>query len=313
MRNRSLEIRYLGVAVLLVVEIIVFACLRSNFLSSANIDTLLSSTSILAVVSLGLTFVMIAGQFDLSVGSTLALSGFIFAGLYNGLHIAAPISCVLTIGAGAMIGGLINGMLVGRVGVSFLAVTLGMLTAEAGLVDLISNGQTKQITSSFMDGLAFNDVAGVPVVVVVVVVVYLVAAYFLRYSYFGRDVYAIGGNAQAARVSGVKVLRTVVLVFALAGAGAAFGGVLQVAQIGAASPGVGTTIIYDATATVLLGGASLTGGLGSIAGTAIGVLFLGVLQNGLTLTGLPSYWQQIASGVIVIGSVIANRHTARET
>jgi ribose transport system permease protein len=307
--SRSAEVRYLGVAGVLVLMCVVFALLRGDFLSHANIVNLLSSTSILALVSLGLTFVMIAGQFDLSVGATLALCGFILAGLYNGLHLGAPLSIVLTILAGAVIGGGITGLLVGRLKMSFLVVTLGMLVLQQGLVQLVSTGQTKEVTSSFMDGLAFNTVAGVPVLVIVVVLAYALASYFLKYAFFGRDVYAVGGNAVAAQLAGINVVRTLVLVFAIAGAGAAFAGVVQVSRIGAASPAVGGTIVFDATAAVLLGGAALSGGVGSMGGTAIGVLFLGVLQNGLTLTGLPGYWQQIATGVIVIGSVLVNQRT----
>jgi ribose/xylose/arabinose/galactoside ABC-type transport system permease subunit len=309
---RSANLHYLGVLAVLVVMCVVFALLRDNFLSHSNIVNLLSSTSILACVSLGLTFVLIAGQFDLSVGATLALCGLVFAALYNDAGLPAPVCVVLTVAVGALIGGLINGMLVGRLGMSFLVVTLGMLVLEQGVVQMVSGGQTKSITSSFMDGLAFNTVAGIPVIVVIVVVAYLVAAYFLRWSFFGRDVYAVGGNPLAAKLSGVNVVRTIVLVFAIAGAAAAFGGVVQVARIGAASPAVGGTIMFDATAAVLLGGAALTGGVGSIGGTAIGVLFLGVLQNGLTLTGLPSYWQQIVTGAIVVGSVLVNQRASRK-
>lgn len=304
--QRSAEIRYLGVIVVLVVMCIVFALLRSSFLSSANVVNLLSSTSILAFVSLGLTFLLIAGQFDLSVGAILAFSGFVFYGAYENLGIPALPAIVITILAGAAIGGLVNGTLVGRLKMSFLAATLGMLVLLDGLVELVSDGQTRSFTSPLMDGLAFNSIAGVPIVVVLAVVAYLVAWYVLRWSFFGRDVYATGGNPLAARLAGINVVRTIVSVFAIAGAAAAAGGVVQAARIGAASPAVGGTIIFDATAAVLLGGASLTGGVGSVLGTGIGVLFLGVLQNGLTLTGLPSYWQQIVTGIIVIGSVLVN-------
>lgn len=300
------EIRYLGVVVVLIAMCVVFSLLRSSFLSYSNIVNLLSSTSILALVALGLTFVMIAGQFDLSLGATLALSGFVFYGAYEDLGIPALPAIIITIIVGALIGGLVNGTLVGRLKMSFLVATLGMLVLENGLVELVSDGQTHSFTSALMDGLAFNTIARVPVVVVLVVVAYLVAWYVLRWSYFGRDIYATGGNPLAAQLSGINVVRTIVLVFAIAGAAAAAGGVVQAARIGAASPAVGGTIIFDATAAVLLGGAALSGGVGSVFGTTMGVLFLGVLQNGLTLTGLPSYWQQIVTGVIVIGSVLVN-------
>jgi ribose transport system permease protein len=309
--KNTTEIRYLGVIVVLIAMCVVFSLLRSSFLSYANIVNLLSSTSILALVALGLTFVMIAGQFDLSLGATLALSGFVFYGAYENLGIPALPAVIVTIIVGAMIGGLINGTLVGRLKMSFLVATLGMLVLEDGLVELVSDGQTHSFTSSLMDGLAFNTVARVPVVVILVVVAYLVAWYVLRWSFFGRDIYATGGNPLAAQLSGINVVRTIILVFAIAGAAAAGGGVVQAARIGAASPAVGGTIIFDATAAVLLGGAALTGGVGSVFGTTIGVLFLGVLQNGLTLTGLPSYWQQIVTGVIVIGSVLVNMQAGK--
>lgn len=308
--GRLREVRYLGVAALLVVMIVAFEIVRSDFLSSANVVNLLGSTSILGLVSLGLTFVMIAGQFDLSVGATLSVCGFVFAGLYSGLGIPALPSALLTIAAGAAIGAGVSGVLVGRFNMSFLVVTLGMLVFEDGIVEWVSGGSSKEITSQFMNALAFNSVAGVPVVVIVVVVAFLFADYFLRHSFFGRDVYAVGGNPLAAELSGVSVVRTLILVFAIAGAGAALGSVVQVARIGAASPAVGGFIVFEATAAVLLGGAALSGGVGSVAGTAVGVLFLGVLQNGLTLSGLPSYSQQIATGAIVVCSVLINQRAS---
>lgn len=309
--KNTTELRYLGVIVVLIAMCVTFALLRSSFLSYANIVNLLSSTSILALVALGLTFVMIAGQFDLSLGATLALSGFVFYGAYENLGIPALPAIIVTIIVGAMIGGLINGTLVGRLKMSFLVATLGMLVLEDGLVELVSNGETHSFTSSLMDAIAFNTVARVPIVVILVVVAYLVAWYVLRWSFFGRDIYATGGNPLAAQLSGINVVRTIILVFAIAGAAAAAGGVVQAARIGAASPAVGGTIIFDATAAVLLGGAALSGGVGSVFGTTIGVLFLGVLQNGLTLTGLPSYWQQIVTGAIVIGSVLVNMQAGK--
>jgi ribose/xylose/arabinose/galactoside ABC-type transport system permease subunit len=190
--------------------------------------------------------------------------------------------------------------LIGRVGLPFLVVTLGTLTLYAGLVNLWSKTKTTQVISSTLDGLAFNHALGVPVTVWIMLAVWLAALFVQRSTYFGRDVYAVGGSADAARLSGVRVSRTLIAVYALAGALAAFAGIIQVARIGAASPQVGGTVIFDAAAAVLLGGTSFAGGVGGVGGTAVGVLFLATLQNGLSVSGVPSYWQQIITGAILV-------------
>jgi ribose/xylose/arabinose/galactoside ABC-type transport system permease subunit len=136
---------------------------------------------------------------------------------------------------------------------------------------------------------------------------FLVALYVQRSTYFGRDVYAVGGNADAARLSGIKVARTIIAVYAISGLLAGVGGVLQTARIGAASPQVGEAVLFDAAAAVLLGGTSFAGGIGGVGGTAVGVLFLATLQNGLSVAGIASYWQQIVTGGILLVAVLLDR------
>jgi ribose/xylose/arabinose/galactoside ABC-type transport system permease subunit len=138
-------------------------------------------------------------------------------------------------------------------------------------------------------------------------VVAAITQWVLRSTYFGRDVYAVGGNRDAARLSGINVGRTIMAVYAIAGLLAALGGVIQVARIGAASPLVGGTIVFDAAAAVLLGGTSFAGGIGGMTGTVVGVLFLGVLQNGLSVAGVQSFWQQVITGVILIAAVLIDQ------
>jgi ribose/xylose/arabinose/galactoside ABC-type transport system permease subunit len=299
--------QYVGVLVVLVCLVIVFSVREPRFMTVANIRVMLTGVAILWMISLGLTVVMLTGGFDLSLGSMLALSGFIFVGFYLHLGVPALGAVILTVVAGALIGGLVNGFLIGRVGMPFLVVTIGTLSLYQGITYLVSNGETTSLTSSLLDSIGFDTALGVPITVWIMVATLIVALFVLRMTYFGRDIYATGGNAIAARLAGVNVTRTLMIAYAIAGAMAALAGVLQVAFISAASPVGSGTIIFDATAAVLLGGTVLGGGVGGVGGTVIGVLFLGVLQNGLSLAGIQSAWQQVISGAIVILAVLGQQ------
>jgi ribose transport system permease protein len=298
--SRVRHSRFAAVLTLLVVIWIYFSVTQDRFLTSANIQAMLAGASILWFVSLGLTFVMLAGVYDLSLGSLLALSGMAFGAFYLDLGLPLAVALALTVAFGAVVGGGVNGFLVGRLAMPFLVVTLGTLTLYRGVVDLWSDGDTRQVDSATLDTIAFDKIAGVPVSVCLMAAALAVSAYVLRSTYFGRDVYAVGGSAPAARLSGIHVARTVALVYAVAGAMAAIAGVLQTARVGAVSPLVGGNVIFDATAAVVLGGASFTGGVGSVGGTGVAVIFLATLQNGLAVAGLQSAWQQIISGGILI-------------
>jgi ribose transport system permease protein len=299
--------RFLAVLVLLIALFVYFSLSTSRFFTSAGIDALLTSASVLWMVSIGLTFVMLTGGFDLSLGSLLALSGIALGKLMVGSGVALGLAIPITMAFGLVLGGLVNGVLIGRLGLPFLVVTLGTLTLYGGLVNLWSKSSTTEILSSGLTALAFNHALGVPIPVWIMIGVFLLALYLQRSTYFGRDVYAVGGSADAARLSGVRVGRTLIAVYAIAGMLAALAGVLQDARIGAASPLVGGTVIFDAAAAVLLGGTSFAGGIGGVGGTAIGVLFLAVLQQGLSVSGVQDYWQQIITGVILVVVVLLDR------
>ncbi len=299
--------RFLAVLCLLVLLFAFFSITQEEFFTSANLTNLLSNVSMLCVVSIGMTFVMLSGGFDLSLGALLALAGILFGELVSGAHVPVVAALLMTLLAGLALGGLINGVLIGRMGLSFLVVTLGTFSLYGGVLNLWSNAETIPLTSSLLDRLAFDKIVGLPVAVWIMVAVFLAALYVLRGTYFGRDVYAVGGNPQAARLSGIDVARTIVVVYAIAGLLSALAGIMQVARIGAASPLVGQTIVFDAAAAVLLGGTRFSGGVGGVTGTVVGVLFLGVLQNGLAVAGVESFWQQVVSGLILIAAVALDR------
>jgi ribose transport system permease protein len=299
--------RYAAVAVMLVAIFVYFALTQDRFLTSANIENLLTSVSILWVVSIGMTFVVLTGGIDLSVGSLLALSGFVLSWLFNDHGVPAELAIILTIGAGALLGGAVNGVLIGRIGLSFFVVTLGTLILYRGLVNIWSDTRTIYVVDPFIDDIGFGEIAGLPVPIWIMAGTFLLAFVVLRWTYFGRDVYAVGGNIDAARLSGVNTARTLIAVYAISGAGAALGSVIQVGRLGAASPLVGEDLPLQAAAAVLLGGTSFLGGIGGVVGTAIGVLFIGTLQNGLSIAGVQSFWQQVVTGVILITAVLIDR------
>jgi ribose transport system permease protein len=295
--------RFFVVLVVLVAMFIFFSLTQETFLTGANISAILTASSILWVASIGLTFVMLAGGFDLSIGSMLALCGIGLGWFVNQASMPIGLAILATVAMGLLLGGLVNGVLIGRFGLSFLVVTLGSLILFRGLTNYWSQSKTEQVISPFLDNLAFGSTLGIPNPVWVMVVTYAVMLYVQKFTFFGRDVYAVGGNVDAARLSGIRTSRTIVIVYALSGGFAALAAVLQDARIGAASPQVGENLVFSAAAAVLLGGTSFSGGVGGVTGTAVGVLFLGVLQNGLSVAGIESYWQQIITGVILIGAI----------
>jgi ribose transport system permease protein len=303
----SAATRYAAVLVLLVAIFIFFSVSQKDFLTSPNIQNLLTGVSILWVVSMGMTFVVLTGGIDLSVGSLLALCGIILSKLLGGVGAPSWLALVLTLAAGAFIGGAVNGVLIGRIRLSFFVVTLGTLSLYQGIVNIWSGTKTTYITSSLIDTIGFGTALGVATPIWVMIGTFLLAFTVLRWTYFGRDVYAVGGNADAARLSGISVSRTLIAVYAIAGLGAALAGVIQAGRLGAASPLVGQDIPLNAAAGVLLGGTSFTGGVGGVTGTAVGVLFIGTLQNGLAIAGVSSFWQQIVTGVILIVAVAIDR------
>ena len=303
----SASSRFVVVLLLLVGIFCFFSITQPDFFSQANLENLLTSSSILFVVSIGMTFVVLTGGIDLSVGSLLALSGIVLSGFFNDLGLPAVVAVLLTCLVAAAIGGAVNGVLIGHVGLSFFVVTLGTLSVYRGAVNIWSDTETTYIEAPFIDGIAFGKLLGIAYPIWIMLATYLVALVVLRWTYFGRDVYAVGGNVTAARLSGINVARTLITVYAIAGLCAGIGGVIQAGRLGAASPLVGESTPLDAAAAVLLGGTSFLGGVGGVTGTAVGVLFIGTLQNGLSIAAVSSFWQQVVTGVILVLAIAIDR------
>ncbi len=280
-----------------------------TFLSVANLTNVARQVSINGILAVGVTFVLLTAGVDLSLGSVVALSGVACATFaHPGDHsVIVPIAVGLLTGLAC---GLVNGVLVTRGGVAPFIVTLGMMTIARGLALIFSGGRPVANMSNELTALA-GDVFGVPIPVLCFAGVALVAWFFLRNFRLGRHIYAVGGNENAARAAGVPVERVKLFAYGLCGLLTGLAGVVLAARITTGQPNAGQAYELDAIAAVVIGGTSLAGGVGTIAGTLLGVLLIGIINNGLDLMGVSSYYQAVIKGVIIVGAVWLDRRQAR--
>jgi ribose/xylose/arabinose/galactoside ABC-type transport system permease subunit len=294
------------VLLLLASLIVVLSLAEPSFFTLTNLQNVATSVSVLWIVALGATFVQLSGGIDLSSGAIAALAGICLAKL-AGTGLPGALVIALVVVFGATVGVMLNGIPVGIFRLNVFVVTLASMTAITGAVSLWSGTQSIYVTSPAVAWLALNSLLGMPMPVWIMAITFLLFLYIQTRTYFGRDIYAVGGSITAARLSGIRTSRTVLAVWAVAGAMAALAGVIAVGRIGAAAPQPDNTLPLNAIAAILLGGSALTGGVGGVGGTALGVLFIGVLQNGLSLSGIPTYWQQIVTGIILVAAVLGDR------
>ncbi|MGI5122362.1 substrate-binding domain-containing protein [Marinactinospora thermotolerans] len=289
----------------LIVLVVLLAILSPDFLTANNLLNVGVQASVVAILAFGMTFVIVSGGIDLSVGSVAGLAGIVTGWTVASGGLPMWLAVLIGLAAGAL-AGLASGLLItiGRVP-PFIA-TLAMLSVARGLALVISGG--KPIT---LDGWLGEFGAGtlfgfLPYPVLVMLLIGLVTAFVLRRTYSGRAMYAIGGNAEAARLSGIKVGRQQLVIYALSGLFAAVAGILLASRLSSAQPEAGTGYELDAIAAVVIGGASLSGGVGSAMGTFVGALILGVLRNGLNLLNVSAFWQQVIIGVVIAIAVLSD-------
>jgi ribose transport system permease protein len=276
--------------------------LTPHFLTVSNLLNVAQQTSINAIIAVGLTFVIISGGIDLSVGSVVAFAGGVMASL---LAREVPLAVALLAGLGTGLGcGLVNGVLItfGRLP-PFIA-TLGMMSVARGAALLYTDGRPVSGFSAEFRWLATGEILFVPVPIVLMGLVYLAAHFVLRRTPFGRYVFAIGGNEEAALLSGVQVRLHKTMVYAACGGLGALAAMLLTARLNSAQPIAGINYELDAIAATVIGGTSLMGGQGSVIGTLIGALIMGVLRNGLNLLGVSSFVQQLVIGAVIILAVL---------
>ncbi|MFB8385727.1 ABC transporter permease [Microbacterium sp. NPDC055910] len=305
---QSLALRYLGVGAALIVLVLVLAVTQENFLTYGNILNILRTNSVLFVIAVGMTFVIISGGLDLSLGSMTALGGVMLAMmLVSGID---PILAILlTVIGCTLLGTVFNGVLIAYGGFNFFVVTLAMMELFRGAALVLSNGiPVSTMPYPIVQIIGDGTINGLSIPVLIAIAVGIVAFIVMRWTRFGRSVYAVGGNAAAARLAGVNVRRIRLTVYAIAALTAGIAAIMLAGRLTSSQPVSGALgLELSAAAAVLLGGASFSGGAGNIGGTAIGVLFLGVIANGITLAGVPSYWQGIATGIILVLAIALDR------
>jgi ribose transport system permease protein len=294
---------------ILVVTILLFVILaptQNGFLTWQNVQNLLTGVSALWIISLGMTFVLITAGADLSVSAVAALTGIFLAKIISGGVPGWP-AVILTLIFGTVVGAVINGGLIGRFRLSFFVVTLASMTALTGVVNIWSGTQSFTVNSPVALQIGVNNVLGMPAPIWIMIIMFVLSLWLQRWTYLGRDIYAVGGSLTAARLSGVRTTRTLVIAYGIAAFCATIAGIITVGRIGVAAPNVDPNLPLQAIAAVLLGGTSLTGGSGGVGGTIVGVIFLGMLQNGLSIAGVPSFWQQVVTGIILILAVLGDQ------
>jgi ribose/xylose/arabinose/galactoside ABC-type transport system permease subunit len=299
-----LRARRFGTLIGLVVLGAVLSALTPYFLSVSNLLNIAEQTSINATVAVGMTFVILSGGIDLSVGSIVALSGVVLGlALRDGQPLVLAVLLALTVG---IICGQINGTLIDRGGLPPFIVTLGMMSIARGAALVITEGRPVSGFDETFRSIATARIGFVPAPVLIMTSVYLIAHFVLARTTFGRYVYAIGGNEEAARLSGVRIHLHKSLIYAVSGLTSAVAAVILTARLNSAQPIAGMMYELDAIAATVIGGTSLMGGEGTLAGTLVGALIMGVLRNGLNLLGVSSFLQQIVIGGVIVGAVLVD-------
>lgn len=299
---------------------IIISILSDKFLTIANGWNVLRQISVNICISVGMTLVVLTAGIDLSVGSVLALCGAITAGLLkNGIELPSQNLFIGFTLLGAIIVGLVfggalgffNGWVITRFKVPPFVATLAMLTMARGLTMLWTKGFPISNLGSNFDYIGTGWFIGVPVPVWISIFVIIIAMVLTTKTPLGRYIYAIGGNENAARLSGIKIHKIKLIVYTLAGGLAALGGLMVTARLDSAQPNAGTGYELDAIAAVVIGGTSLSGGRGSILGTVLGAIIIGVLNNGLVLLNVSPFWQQVVKGMVILLAVIIDRANAK--
>jgi ribose transport system permease protein len=289
----------------LVVLVIALAIMSSNFLTPTNLLNVGVQVAVTAVLAFGQTFVIVSAGIDLSVGSLAALAGIVTGWAIANAGMPTVIGVLAGLAAG-LVAGLVNAALITFGKLPPFIATLAMLSIGRGLALVISGGIPMTLPNS-LGTLGGGELFGVlPYPVLIMVIIGLITAAILRYTYSGRSMYAIGGNEQAARLSGINVTRQKMVIYGLSGLFAGVAGILLAARLASAQPQAGVGYELDSIAAVVIGGASLSGGVGSAWGTFVGALILGVLRNGLNLLAVSAFWQQVVIGVVIALAVLSD-------
>lgn len=312
--------RYLIILILIGMVALMAVLTDGTFIQRQNLINIVVQVSAFGIVAIGMTFVIITTGIDLSVGSIVAMAAVGAASLaqlptatnlmYPGLNVPVivPIVAGLAIGAAA---GMINGTIITRFRIAPFIATLGMMTAGRGIAYIYTDGRPISALQPGFNWLGQGSVIGIPVPVLLLVLVAVVAHVLLTYTRFGRSVFAIGGNLQAARVSGIPINRMLLGVYAFMGLLCGLAGMMLAGRIGSGNPTLGTGMELDAIASTVIGGTAFTGGIGTVWGAIVGALIIGVINTGLDLLNVSPFMQQVVKGVIIVGAIVIDERKNR--
>ncbi|WP_275785158.1 ABC transporter permease [Pararhizobium gei] len=303
-----------------------FSIFAPNFLSTANIILMSKHVALNAFLAMGMTFVIITGGIDLSVGSIVGLCGMVAGSLIlHGIDLQIGYTmyfnivevCLITLAVGILIGA-VNGLLITRLNVAPFIATLGTLYVARGFALLSSDGQTfpnligkPELATTGFSFLGSGRIIGLPVSIWILIVVALAAAYLAKYTPIGRQIFAVGGNERAARMSGIRVNRVKMFVYMFSGFCAAIVGIVISSELMASHPMTGNSFELNAIAAAVLGGTSMSGGRGTIGGTIVGAFVIGILSDGLVMMGVSSFWQMVIKGIVIIVAVVVDQAQRR--
>lgn len=298
----------LGTVLALILLMVFVTVLNHSFISPDNLLNLLRQLTVNGFIAFGITFVILTGGIDLSVGSILALTSVIFVGLFTQMGVPVFLALVIAILLGAILG-FINGVFITKGKLAPFIVTLATMTIYRGLTLVYTDGRpiAGDRDSYLFEFLGRGLILKIPFQVILFFIMFIILSIVLRKTAFGRKVYAVGGNEKASFIAGIKTDKVKIAIYTISGVMASIAGLILTSRLNSAGPQAGTSYEMDAIAAVVLGGTSMTGGKGSLTGTLIGVLILGVLNNGLNLLGVSSFYQQIVKGIVILLAVLIDR------
>ena len=303
--KKFLKADSLAIIVALIVEIIIFGILSRYFFTSGNLLTILQYCALTGLAALPMTLLMISANFDMSLGSQVALCSCVVGMICRSTDIGwgtVLLAMVVAIVIGAICG-FINSFFIMKVNLPPFIATMAMMQALRGCAYLMTNGQSIMLMSPVFGVLGRGRTFGIPNTVYIFVVFVVIFAFIAKYTVFGRRAYTIGGNDVAARLSGINVQRTSMILYMLTGAMCGLVGLLTASQLGSAIPSSHNDFAFDVISAVVLGGVAMNGGKGTIGGTVVGVLVLAILDNGLIMLNVSSHWQLVCSGIVLLLAV----------
>ena len=300
MLRRSFK-QYGGIFLALVTLCVIFSVANPRFMSVANFTNILQQVAVIAICAFGMTWVILLGEIDLSVGSMIAVAGMVGAQCFAFGTGFVP-AVVLTLAAGALMG-LFNGALIAKLMLPSFIVTVATMGIYRGMVSLPTNGAPAMILNETWTAIGAGAFLGVPIIIWIVVILFFFNHILLSKTTFGRRAYLIGGNKEAAAYSGIKVDRMKISIFMLSGIMAAISGILLSSRLLSAQTNAGMSYELDAIAAAVLGGTSLAGGVGTMIGTIIGALIIGVMNNGMNMLSVPYFYQLIVKGLVILIAV----------